>query len=87
MDKVSDMPDGKGFFMKKWIAPILVLALAVLFILCGKHITETIMNRPPEQSNRNSQYYIAEISPPGDILSPDPENRTTHLILEASILR
>ena len=38
------MPDGKGFLMKKWIAPLLVLALAVLFILGGKHITEKIMN-------------------------------------------
>lgn len=81
MDKVSNMPDGKGFFMKKWIAPFLVLALAVLFILCGKHITETIMNRSSEQDNQISQYYIAELSPPGDILSADPENRTSHLIL------
>lgn len=66
------MPDGKGFLMKKWIAPLLVLALAVLFILGGKHITEKIMNSSSEQDNRNSQYYIAESSTPDNIPLASP---------------
>lgn len=58
--------------MKKWVAPLLVLALAVLFILGGKHITEKIMNSSSERDNRNFQYYIAAISPPDDIPAASP---------------
>lgn len=41
----------RDFVMKKWIAPFLVLALAVLLIVCGKGITEKILEKNTDKNS------------------------------------
>lgn len=42
----------RSFFMKKWIAPVLVLAFTVLLILWGKGITEKILKNHTDKNTR-----------------------------------
>lgn len=46
--------------MKKWIAPFLVLALAVLLIVCGKGITEKILERNADKTDSDSRLHASQ---------------------------
>ena len=70
--------------MKKWIAPLLVLALAVLVILCGKHITEAVLRRPQDRQNRSVSYSIAEIASLGPAL-PCPADTAVKVCKDISM--
>lgn len=50
--------------MKKWIAPFLVLALAVLLIVCGKGITEKILERKENNDNPALKSHMSEAAEP-----------------------
>lgn len=46
--------------MKKWIAPFLVLALAVLLIVCGKGITEKILEKNADKTNSERKIHLPQ---------------------------
>lgn len=46
--------------MKKWIAPFLVLALAVLLIVCGKGITEKILERNADKTSFDMEIHLPQ---------------------------
>lgn len=46
--------------MKKWIAPFLVLALAVLLIVCGKGITKKILERNADKTNLDIKIHLPQ---------------------------
>ena len=51
----------RNFVMKKWIAPFLVLALAVLLIVCGKGITEKILERNADKTDSGRKLHASQM--------------------------
>lgn len=58
--------------MKKWIAPFLVLALTVLLIVCGKGITEKILERNADKTDSGRKLHASQTisSFTADFISP-----------------
>lgn len=64
--------------MKKWIAPFLILALAVLLIACGKEITEKILEKKANKGDFAANTYMSAAIQPKAAFPIDFQNFNYH---------
>lgn len=64
--------------MKKWIAPFLILALAVLLIACGKEITEKILEKNANKGDLAANTYMSAAIRPEAAFPTDFQNFNYH---------
>ena len=64
--------------MKKWIAPFLILAFAVLLIACGKGITEKILEKNAGKNGLVPSVYMSAATQPRIVFTIDFQKPTNH---------